>query len=139
MKSIEIVESLAALAQESRLALFRLLVRRGPEGYTPGELSEKLRIPGPTLSFHLKELQRASLIEARRKGRFLYYRPNCPRMNQLLDFLTENCCVLADNDCGPACRASCAPAAAKVESPKRKRALKLKCCVLPVSVRAPKA
>jgi DNA-binding transcriptional ArsR family regulator len=118
MKSIEAIDSLAALAQESRLALFRLLVKRGPEGYTPGQLSEKLDVPGPTLSFHLKELQRANLIEARREGRFLYYSPNFPRMNQLLGFLTENCCVFADQDCGPACGTT----VAEVSQPKRKQA-----------------
>jgi DNA-binding transcriptional ArsR family regulator len=118
MKSIDVVESLAALAQESRLAVFRLLVKRGPEGYTPGQLSDKLDVPGPTLSFHLKELQRANLIDARREGRFLYYSPNFPRMNQLLSFLSENCCVLADKDCGPAC----ATPAAEVNQPKRKQA-----------------
>ena len=118
MKAREVVESLAALAQESRLALFRLLVKRGPQGYTPGQLSDKLDVPGPTLSFHLKELQRAGLIEARREGRFLFYSPNFPRMNQLLGFLTENCCVLAEKDCGPACGTP-APEAAQ---PKRKQA-----------------
>jgi ArsR family transcriptional regulator len=117
MKSLEVVESLAALAQESRLALFRLLVRRGPEGYTPSQLGEKLGVPGPTLSFHLKEVQRAHLIEARRDGRFLYYSPNFSRMNQLLGFLTENCCVLADQECGP----TCGTPAAEVAQPKRKR------------------
>jgi DNA-binding transcriptional ArsR family regulator len=104
MKPIDVVESLAALAQESRLAVFRLLVKRGPEGYTPGQLSEKLDVPGPTLSFHLKELQRANLIEAKREGR--------------LGFLTENCCVLADKNCGPACGTP----AAEVSQPKRKQA-----------------
>ena len=118
MKSLEAVEALAALAQESRLALFRILVKRGPEGYTPTLLSEKLDVPGPTLSFHLKELQRAHLIEARREGRFLYYSPNFPRMNQLLGFLTENCCALADKDCGPVCGT---PAAEAAQS-KRKQA-----------------
>lgn len=118
MKSIEVVESLAALAQESRLALFRLLVKRGPEGYTPTQLGEKLDVPGPTLSFHLKQLQRANLIEVRRDGRFLYYSPNFHRTNQLLGFLTENCCVLADKDCGP----SCGPATAEAAQPKRKQA-----------------
>ncbi|HEX3396270.1 MAG TPA: metalloregulator ArsR/SmtB family transcription factor [Steroidobacteraceae bacterium] len=118
MKSIEVVESLAALAQESRLALFRLLVKRGPEGYTPSQLSEKLDVPGPTLSFHLKELQRANLIDSRREGRFLYYSPNFSRMNQLLGFLTENCCVLADRDCGPGCGTQ----AAEATPPKRKQA-----------------
>jgi DNA-binding transcriptional ArsR family regulator len=122
MKSLHVVESLSALAQQSRLALFRLLVKRGPEGYTPSQLGEKLGVPGPTLSFHLKELQRADLIEARREGRFLYYSPNFPRMNELLGFLTENCCVLADKDYGPACGPACAAPAAEASQPKRKRA-----------------
>ncbi len=99
MKSVEAVSALAALAQDSRLALFRLLVRRGPEGYSPTQLREKLGIPAPTLSFHLKELQQAGLIEARRDGRFLYYRPSFPHMRKLLGFLTANCCSLADEDC----------------------------------------
>lgn len=118
MKNNEIIASLAALAQESRLALFRLLVKRGPEGYTPTHLTEKLGVPGPTLSFHLKELQRAGLIEARREGRFLYYSPNFAHMNQLLEFLTDNCCSLADKDCGSAC----APPETEAAQPKRKRA-----------------
>jgi ArsR family transcriptional regulator len=103
MKSEAAIESLAALAQESRLAIFRMLVRRGPEGYTPTQLGEKLNVSSPTLSFHLKELQRAGLLEVRRDGRFLYYRPNFAHMNQLIGFLTENCCVLADQGCGPEC------------------------------------
>jgi len=102
MKTADAVAGLGALAQESRLALFRLLVKRGPEGYTPSQLTEKLGVPAPTLSFHLKELQRAGLIDARREGRFLFYRPNFPHMNQLLEFLTDHCCSLADQDCGPA-------------------------------------
>src|SRR5271163_4225296 len=118
MKSIDAVESLSALAQESRLALFRLLVKRGPEGFTPTLLAEKLELPAPTLSFHLKELQRAGLIQARREGRFLFYSPNFLHMNQLLEFLTDNCCVLADKDCGPACGV---PATEAIQT-KRKRA-----------------
>ena len=119
MKSIDAVESLGALAQESRLALFRLLVKRGPEGFTPTQLAEKLELPGPTLSFHLKELQRAGLIKARREGRFLYYSPNFPRMNELVGFLTENCCSLADTTCAPG---DCGPVIAENTQPKRKRA-----------------
>ncbi len=118
MKGKDVVESLAALAQESRLAIFRLLVKRGPEGYTPTQLGEKLAVTSPTLSFHLKELQRAGLINVRRDGRFLYYSPNFSHMNQLIGFLTENCCALADKGCGP----ECGPAAAEVSTPRRKQA-----------------
>ncbi len=119
MKSIDVVESLAALAQESRLALFRLLVKRGPEGFTPTQLGEKLEVPGPTLSFHLKELQRAGLIQSRREGRFLFYSPNFPRMSELLGFLTENCCSLADQECSAE---SCGIPKAEVSQHQRRRA-----------------
>jgi DNA-binding transcriptional ArsR family regulator len=118
MKSKDAIESLAALAQESRLAIFRMLVKRGPEGYTPTQLGEKLKVASPTLSFHLKELQRAGLIDVRRDGRFLYYQPNFTHMNRLIGFLTENCCVLADKGCGP----ECTPAEAQVLLTKRQRA-----------------
>lgn len=116
MKPIDAINSLAALAQQSRLAIFRMLVKRGPEGYTPTQLGEKLNVSSPTLSFHLKELQRAGLVDVRRDGRFLYYRPNFAHMNQLIGFLTENCCVLADQNC----TAECGPATAEVK--KRQRA-----------------
>ena len=118
MKSTDVVIGLAALAQESRLALFRLLVKRGPEGYTPTQLVEKLGVPAPTLSFHLKELQRAGLIEARREGRNLFYRPNFPHMDSIIRFLTDHCCSLADEDCGSVCAAP----ALETTQPKRKRA-----------------
>jgi DNA-binding transcriptional ArsR family regulator len=118
MKSKDAVESLAALAQESRLAIFRTLVKRGPEGYTPTQLGEKLNVSASTLSFHLKELQRAELIDVRRNGRFLYYRPNFARMHQLIGFLTENCCVLADQGCGPECN----PGVTEVSLTRRQRA-----------------
>ncbi len=103
MKSKNAMQSLAALAQESRLAIFRMLVKRGPDGYTPTEIGEQLNVASPTLSFHLKELLHSGLIDVRRKGRFLYYRPNFSHMNQLIGFLSENCCVLADQGCGPEC------------------------------------
>ena len=118
MKAKDAIESLAALAQESRLAIFRMLVKRGPEGFTPTQLGEKLSVSSPTLSFHLKELQRAGLVDVRRDGRFLYYRPNFAHMNQLIGFLSENCCVLADQGCGP----ECVPAVVGVSLPKRKHA-----------------
>lgn len=103
MKTADIVRALGALAQESRLATFHLLVKRGPEGYTPGELGERLKIPGPTLSFHLKELQHAKLVISRREGRFLYYSPNFEAMNDVIGHLTENCCVLSSDTCAPGC------------------------------------
>ena len=118
MKTKDAVESLAALAQESRLAIFRMLVKRGPGGYTPTQLGEKLDVSSPTLSFHLKELQHAGLVDVRRDGRFLYYRANFVHMNHLVGFLTENCCVLADQTCGP----QCGPVTAEVSVTRRKRA-----------------
>lgn len=102
MKSKDIITALAALAHESRLDVFRLLVRRGPEGYTPGDLIHRLHLPAPTLSFHLKELQSAQLVDVRREGRFLYYRANFARMTELVGFLTDNCCSLGSAPCAPA-------------------------------------
>ena len=92
MNNNDVLRALAALAQESRLRVFRLLVQRGPEGYSAGELGERLEIPGPTLSFHLKELARAGLVTSRKSSRFVYYSPALSRMNELLGYLTENCC-----------------------------------------------
>lgn len=102
MNPKDAVESLAALAQETRLAIFRLLVKRGPEGYAPGVLGERLKIPGPTLSFHLKALAQADLLVSRKESRFIYYSANFERMNDLVGFLTDNCCSLG-SDCGTNC------------------------------------
>jgi DNA-binding transcriptional ArsR family regulator len=115
MKSQDAIVSLGALAQESRLAIYRILVKRGPDGYTPGDLVAKTDIPAPTLSFHLKELQRAALVSVRREGRFLYYSANFAQMQELVDFLTANCCSLAEASCD----ANCEPLPAVT---KRKRA-----------------
>ena len=104
MKSKDAISALSALASEARLAVFRLLVKRGPDGFTPSELSERLGVPAPTLSFHLKELVQAGLIAPRREGRNLHYSPNLGRMDALVAFLTENCCSLADEACGVDCR-----------------------------------
>jgi ArsR family transcriptional regulator, arsenate/arsenite/antimonite-responsive transcriptional repressor len=104
MKAPEVIEALSALASEARLAVYRLLVKRGPEGYTPSELGARLDVPGPTLSFHLKELARSKLVVSRREGRNLYYSPNFERMNALVAFLTENCCSLADEACDTNCQ-----------------------------------
>jgi ArsR family transcriptional regulator len=104
MKSSDAITALSALASEARLAAFRLLVKRGPDGYTPSELTDRLGVPAPTLSFHLKELAHAGLIVHRREGRNLFYSPNLERMTALVGYLTENCCSLANGACGPDCR-----------------------------------
>lgn len=83
---------LAALAQETRLAIFRTLVQAGPQGLNPGVLAEKLAIAQATLSFHLKELRHAGLIHARQESRFIFYSADFEAMNSLLGFLTDNCC-----------------------------------------------
>jgi DNA-binding transcriptional ArsR family regulator len=105
MNQTDVLGALSALAQESRLAVFRLLVKRGPEGYAAGEISERLAIPGPTLSFHLKELAQAGLVSVRKESRFMYYSANFARMNEVLAYLTENCCSLG-SVCAPARPAS---------------------------------
>jgi len=104
MKAPEVIDALSALASEARLAVYRLLVKRGPEGYTPSALGARLDVPGPTLSFHLKELVRAKLVISRREGRNLYYSPSIERMNALIAFLTENCCSLAQEPCDSKCQ-----------------------------------
>ncbi len=93
------VQQLSALAQETRLAVFRELVQAGPEGVNPGALAERLSVAQATLSFHLKELRHAGLIEARQDGRFLFYSANFAAMRALVDFLTENCCGLGADAC----------------------------------------
>jgi len=112
MNERDAVIALAALAQESRLAVYRLLVQRGPDGYSAGDISAQLAIPGPTLSFHLKELAMAGLVAARKDGRFIYYSPNFERMRALVGYLTDNCCSLA---------VACAPECATPVASRRKR------------------
>ena len=92
---------LAALAQEMRLRIFRALVGAAPRGLTPGELTQRLNVPASTLSFHLKELTAAGLIEGESRGRFICYRANFDAMNQLIEFLTRNCCGGDASQCGP--------------------------------------
>ncbi|HET9397587.1 MAG TPA: metalloregulator ArsR/SmtB family transcription factor [Sphingomicrobium sp.] len=94
------VAALGALAQEHRLALFRLLVQAGDDGLPAGAIAGKLGIPNSSLSFHLAQLRGAGLITQERQHRSLIYRANYPAMNGLVDYLTENCCAGAD--CSPA-------------------------------------
>lgn len=84
--------ALSALGQSTRLAVFRLLVEAGPEGRTAGDIAEALSLPGATLSFHLKELNAAGLIRGEQRGRCICYRADFDSMNDLIDFLTHNCC-----------------------------------------------
>lgn len=92
MEEIVVVRSLMALAQPVRLRVFRALVVVGLEGMTPGALSESLAVPATSLSFHLKELMHAGLVSQERQGRRLIYRASFGQMNELLSYLTENCC-----------------------------------------------
>ena len=84
--------ALAALGQSTRLSVFRCLVQAGPEVRMPGEIAENLSLAGATLSFHLKELAAAGLVQAEPRGRFICYRADFDAMRELLGFLTENCC-----------------------------------------------
>jgi len=116
-ESARMVIALAALAQETRLAIFRLLVEHARDGLTPSAISLRLKLAPATLSFHLKELVNARLLEGSRKGRFMWYRPNLSAMNGLVGYLTDNCCRASGiSSCDPAC----APAARKTPT-QRKR------------------
>jgi len=92
MKISDAVDSLAALAQETRLNIFRLLVRHAPKGLPAGTIARRLRLPGPTLSFHLNVLAAAGLIQAHKNGRSISYSANLESVNRLTGFLMENCC-----------------------------------------------
>jgi len=109
MEIKRVVDALGALAQDTRLQAFRLLVQAGPAGIAATEIAQQLRIPTNTLSFHLKALSHAGLILSRQEGRFIYYSANYEQMDSLLGFLTENCCG----------GASCVPIPA---APRRRRA-----------------
>lgn len=99
MDSNLVVRALSALAHESRLAIFRLLVVAGPDGVSAGEIAQQLGLSPSSLSFHLKDLSHAELVNARQEGRFIFYSANFNSMNGLIGFLTENCCA------GAACAA----------------------------------
>jgi ArsR family transcriptional regulator, arsenate/arsenite/antimonite-responsive transcriptional repressor len=99
MESNDAVTALAALAHPSRLAVFRLLVEAGLPGVPAGRISEQLQLPPSSLTFHLKELHHAGLVDSQQQGRFVIYRANFAAMSDLVGFLTENCC--AGQTCGP--------------------------------------
>jgi ArsR family transcriptional regulator len=97
MELTKSITLLASLAHESRLRIFRLLVRKGAQGMHPSALADDLAMPPPTLSFHLKELYQAGLVHKVRHGRSIVYSANYQTMSALIDFLRDNCCV--DDDC----------------------------------------
>jgi ArsR family transcriptional regulator len=107
MEMKRVLSALAALSQEHRLAIFRLLVEHAPDGLSAGVIAERLSLAPPTLSFHLKELSQAGLIASRQDGRFIWYRADLDAMNGLVGYLTENCCGAS-----AVCDAACLPAGA---------------------------
>jgi len=117
MQTKQAIAALSALAQETRLAIFRLLVQRGPEGLPAGAIAEALVVPASSLSFHLAQLSHANLIVQRRSGRQLIYSANFGTMNAVMGYLTENCCGGT-----AACTAAPAAAEAAASAPKRRSA-----------------
>jgi DNA-binding transcriptional ArsR family regulator len=113
MKKTDAVVALAALAQDNRLDVFRLLVQAGPEGMPAGEVADALNLAPNTLTFHFDRLRTAGLVSVRREGRSMIYAAQFEQMNALLGFLTENCCGGAP--CAPA--AECKPARKRTKIP----------------------
>ena len=107
MKTTRVIDALGALAHEHRLAIYRLLVQRGPEGLPAGAIGERVGLVPSSLTFHLQNLQRAGLITQQRLSRQLIYSADFDAMNGLIGYLTENCCA----DGTAECASSCAPAA----------------------------
>ncbi|MDR0780581.1 MAG: metalloregulator ArsR/SmtB family transcription factor [Pseudomonadales bacterium] len=105
METKQAVTALAAIAQESRLAVFRLLIQAGPAGMAAGKIGEATGIPPSSLSFHLKELAHADMVTSRQQGRFVIYEANFSKAAALVAFLTENCC--GGNPCMPICNPVC--------------------------------
>ncbi|HUC63282.1 MAG TPA: metalloregulator ArsR/SmtB family transcription factor [Alphaproteobacteria bacterium] len=121
VKTKQALGALASLAQETRLAIFRLLVERGPAGLAAGAIAERLGVPDSSLSFHLAHLTRAGLLVQRRDGRSLVYSADFGGMNALVAYLTENCCRGRPEDCGlPACDP--VPVAEPKNEPKKRSA-----------------
>src|SRR5690348_8641654 len=119
METKAAIEALSALAQETRLAIFRMLVEAGPDGLAAGVIAERLGVPASSLSFHLAHLTRAGLLVQRRASRLLIYSADFAGMNRLLGYLTENCCGGNPAICAPA---ACAPAGAASSPEPRRRA-----------------
>lgn len=109
MESEKALDALTALSQETRLNIFRLLVERGRNSLPAGSISTRLQLPNATLSFHLKELSRAGLVHAQPLGRSIFYSANFQTMNELIAYLTENCCRAEGETCDPDIQSVCQP------------------------------
>jgi ArsR family transcriptional regulator, arsenate/arsenite/antimonite-responsive transcriptional repressor len=107
MTKSTVIGALGALAQATRLDIFRLLVQRGPEGMPAGEIGARLGQPSPTMSFHLNQLRFAGLVTSRRESRSIIYSANFKTMTDLLGYLAENCCGGRPELCDPAVTAAC--------------------------------
>src|SRR5271154_2281911 len=113
MKTSQVIDALGALAHEHRLAIFRLLVERGPEGLPAGRIAQRVGLLPSSLTFHLQNLQRAGLIAQRRESRQLIYSVDFTVMNGLVGYLTENCCRDSSADCSSGCAPTRSPKAVK--------------------------
>jgi ArsR family transcriptional regulator, arsenate/arsenite/antimonite-responsive transcriptional repressor len=120
MKTSGVLVALAALAQETRLGVYRLLVEHAPEGLPAGQVAERLGIPPASLSFHLKELTHAGLIVPRPDGRFVWYSADLDAMHGVVGYLTENCCR-SSAVCDPKCAPNPRPIATAVATPAKRR------------------
>lgn len=120
MQTKQVLTILSALAQESRLAVYRLLIEHAPDGLAASVIAEKLGLPNATLSFHLKELSHAGLVTSQQSGRFIYYAPVIEAMNDLIGYLTDHCCSQSDGTCGVD-KTSCKPSMATAKSRRKVR------------------
>jgi DNA-binding transcriptional ArsR family regulator len=125
MKKSAVIAALGALAQETRLDIFRLLVQKGPKGLPAGEIGARLGQPSPTMSFHLNQLRFAGLVRSRRESRSIIYSANFKAITDLVGYLTDNCCGGRPELCGPevlaGCEAECAPQETAVTKKKNRR------------------
>jgi ArsR family transcriptional regulator len=125
MKKANVIAALGAIAQETRLDIFRMLVQKGPEGLPAGEIGARLGQPSPTMSFHLNQLRFAGLVKSRRESRSIIYCANFKAMTDLVGYLTENCCGGRPELCSPAatteCGLECAPQPTTVTTKKSRR------------------
>jgi ArsR family transcriptional regulator, arsenate/arsenite/antimonite-responsive transcriptional repressor len=115
MNTTEVIGALGALAHEHRLAIYRLLVERGPEGLPAGVVGERVGLVPSSLTFHLQALQRAHLIRQTRASRQLIYSADYSAMNELVGYLTDNCCAGSKKSCDPECMP------VRVQKPARRR------------------